>query len=194
MLSWHNSHAVLCRQDSWYFTCKEHDPMSRNPLERQFSCRTAQNTNVLTLKGYPGILDGRLCCLAGLEKSEAQTRVSHAPNECWLFNITSYQSRMRSAEGLLDKCARFHLSVYVHSQISRTSNSINLQVFYVAPRYSEIIRVLLAILRRRVVSPHVVLKKMWLHITARNVHLHTQTHTANPTTAIMAKLIGAMVT
>jgi len=67
---------------------------------------------------------------------------------------------MRSAEGLLDKCARFHLSVYVHSQISRTSKSINLQVFYVAPRYSEIIRELLAILRRRVVSPHVVLKKM----------------------------------
>ena len=159
MLDWHNSHAVLCRQDSWYFTCKQHDPKSRNPLERQFSCRTAQNTNVLTLKGYPGILYGRLCCLAGLEKSEAPTRVLHAPNECWLFNITSYQSRMRSAEGLLNKRAWFHLSVYVHSQISRTRKRINLQAFYVAPQYSEIIGVLLAILRHRVVGPHVVLKE-----------------------------------
>ena len=107
LLDWHNSHAALCRLDSWYFTCIQHDPKSRNPLERQFSCRTTQNTNVLTLKGYPGILDGRLCCLADLEKSEAQARVLHAPNECWLFNTASYQSRMWSA-GLSDKCARFH--------------------------------------------------------------------------------------
>ena len=50
MLDWHNSHAVLCRLDSWYFACIQHDPKSRNPLERQFSCTTTQNTNVLTLK------------------------------------------------------------------------------------------------------------------------------------------------
>ena len=49
MLDWHNSHAVLCRLDSWYFTCIQHDPKSRNPLDRQFSCRTTQNMNVLTL-------------------------------------------------------------------------------------------------------------------------------------------------
>jgi len=66
---------------------------------------------------------------------------------------------MRSAEGLLNKRAWFHLSVYVHSQISRRRKRINLQAFYVAPQYSEIIGVLLAILRHRVVGPHVVLKE-----------------------------------
>ena len=84
---------------------------------------------------------------------------------------------MRSAEGLLDKCVRFHLSVYVHSQISRTMKSINLQAFYVAPRHSEIIGVLLAIPGHRVVGPHVVLKETVAADYSKNVHLHTHTHT-----------------
>ena len=105
---------------------------------------------------------------------------------------------MQSA-GLLDKCARFHLSVYVHSQISRTRKSINLQAFYFAPRYSEIIGVLLAILRHRVVGPHVFFFRscdcrLQHECATTHTHIHTHTHTANPTTATMTKFIGDTVT
>jgi hypothetical protein len=150
---------------------------------------------MLTLKGYPGILDGRLCCLADLEKSEAQARVLHAPNECWLFNTTSYQSRAWSA-GLLDKCARFHQCLCSQSD-QRDKEEHKSTAFLCGGLIQwKNWRVTCNSASPGNWSPCFFFQKKWLLIAARlcnYTHTHTQP-TANSTTATMAKFIGDTVT
>jgi hypothetical protein len=175
-VDWHNSHAVLCRLDSWYFTCIQHDPKSRNPLERQFSCRTTQNTNLLKL-------------MVTLEYWTVDCALPGWPWEIWGTN-TSFTRAERvliiqhySISKSYAECRRsFRQMRKVPPQCLCSQSDQQDKEDHVAPRYREIIGALLAILRHRVTGPHFFFRNgdCRLQQECATTHTHTRTQRIPP--------------